>query len=120
MKRKATYFLSVIIIGAFMVFAYGSGEEDSVDLNAEISFTGTQFLITNNDKFDYENCRIEVNSKYQLKGVNIDAGDIYTVGMMQFADKDGNRFTVYQKPQKLTISCKVEDDKYGFVSAEWH
>ncbi len=120
MKKKAPYLLSIVVIAVYMVFAYGSGEDDNIELNADVSFTGTQFIITNNDIFDYENCRIELNSKYLLKNVDMDAGDTYTVGIMRFADKDGNRFTLNQKPQKLTISCKVEGEKYGFLYAEWN
>lgn len=120
MKKRVTYFLSIVVIGVFMVFAYGSGEDDSVLLNANVSFTGTQFIITNNDKFDYENCRIQLNSKYLLKNVDMDAGETYTVGIMRFADKNGNRFTLNQKPQELTITCKIEGEKIGFLYAEWN
>ena len=94
MKKKITYFLSVLAIGLFIFLAYGSdddGESSTVDLNASVSFTGTQFVIKNNDSFDYNNAKLELNGDYVLKGYNLKAGETYTVGMMQFADKKGNR-----------------------------
>ena len=39
----------------------GSGSS-SVDLSATVRFTGTQFVITNNDTFDWTNVELEINS----------------------------------------------------------
>ncbi|MDY0077382.1 MAG: hypothetical protein RBR87_08910 [Bacteroidales bacterium] len=58
MKKKLTYLLSVLAIGLFIFLAYGSdddGESSTVDLKASVSFNGTQFVIKNNDTFDYNN-----------------------------------------------------------------
>ena len=122
MKKKITYFLSVLAIGLFIFLAYGSdddGESSTVDLNASVSFTGTQFVIKNNDSFDYNNAKLELNGDYVLKGYNLKAGETYTVGMMQFADKKGNRFTALQKPQNFSIWCDLSSGKNGFYYAEW-
>lgn len=122
MKKKFTYILSVLAIGLFVILAYGSdddGESSTVDLNASVSFTGTQFVIKNNDSFDYNNAKLELNGDYVLKGYNLKAGETYTVGMLQFADKKGNRFTALQKPQKFSIWCDLSSGKNGFYYAEW-
>ncbi len=122
MTKKITYLLSVLTIGLFIFLAYGSdddGESLIVDLNASVSFTGTQFEIKNNDTFDYNNAKLELNGDYVLRGYNLKAGETYTVGMMQFADKNGNRFTALQKPQSFSIWCDLSSGKNGFVYAEW-
>ena len=52
MKKRISYLLSILAIGMFIFLAYGSdddGESSTVDLNASVSFSGTQFVITNND-----------------------------------------------------------------------
>jgi hypothetical protein len=122
MAKKLTYFLSILAIGFFIFLAFGSdddGESSTVDLNASVSFSGTQFIIKNNDTFDYNNAKLEVNGDYILKGYNLKAGETYTVGIMQFADKKGNRFSSMQKPQKFSIWCDLNTEKNGFYFAEW-
>jgi len=122
MKKRITYLLSVLAIGLFIFLAYGSddyGESSTVDLNASVSFTGTQFVIKNNDTFDYNNAKLAVNDDYVLKGYNLKAGETYTVGVMQFADKKGNRFTLMQKPQEFSIWCDLGNGKNGFYYATW-
>ena len=119
--KLKTHLLSVFAVVFFLFLAFGSDDTDtsSTDLNASISFTGTQFVIKNNDSFDYNNAKLEINGKYALNGYNLTAGETYTVGMLQFADDDGNRFNMMIKPQKFTISCDVEGGKHGFCYAEW-
>jgi len=115
----------VIVIAIIIAISIGicdNGDDNTdtstINLNASVNFTGTQFIITNNDSFDYVNAEIELNGKYQLKGYTLKAKEVYTVGMMQFADKDGNRFGMYQKPTKFSIWCDVANRK-GFYYAEW-
>lgn len=81
------------------------------ELNAEVRFTGTQFVITNKESFDLTNVKMEINGGlfsggYELKHNRMKANDTYTVGALQFADSDGKRFNPFQmKPQKFTISA---------------
>lgn len=95
-----------------------------VDLEASIKFTGTQFIITNNDSFDWKNVELEINpgilkSGYKLNAGLISAGKTYTVGAMQFAKPDGTRFNPFSiKPQSMSISCDTPKGK-GFYSGEW-
>jgi len=121
MKKKLKRIASILAIGLFLFLAFGSGsdgEDSTIDLNATIRFTGTQFVITNNDNFDYKKAELEVNNKYILKGNTLKAGETYNVGIMQFADGDGNRMNTMIKPQKFTIWCDVKDGKTGFLYAE--
>lgn len=123
MKKKTIYLLSILSIGIFVLLAYGSedsGESSSVDLNVSVVHTGTQFVITNNDSFDYINAKLELNGDYVLKGYNLKAGETYTVGVMQFADKKGNRFSALQKPLNFSIWCDLSNGKNGFYYATWN
>ncbi len=96
-----------------------------VDLNAAIRFTGTQFVISNNDNFDWTNVKFELNSPglfssgYILNAARIEAGNAYTVGAMQFAKDDGSRFNpITTKAQKLTIFCDTPKGK-GWYLGNW-
>lgn len=93
-----------------------------IDLNASVSFTGSQFVITNNDTFSWTNVKLEINSQllksgYKLNANVISAGHTYTVGAMQFAKSDGTRFNPFSmKVQSISIYCdtpKGEGAYYG-------
>jgi len=96
-----------------------------VDLNASIKFSGTQFIITNNDSFDWKNVELEINSGllksgYKLNAGLMSAGQTYTVGAMQFAKGDGTRFNpLLIKPQSVSIFCDTPKGK-GFYSGKWN
>ena len=95
-----------------------------IDLNASVRFTGTQFIITNNDSFDWRNVELEINpgllkSGYKLNAGLMSTGETYTVGAMQFAKPDGTRFNPLSvKPQSISISCDAPKGK-GFYSGKW-
>ena len=115
------HLLSALAVGFFLFIAFGSDDKDTstTDLKASVRFTGTQFVVTNNDNFDYTNAKLELNDKYVIKGYDLKAGETYTVGMLQFADDDGNRFDMMKKPQKFSIWCDLGGEKNGFYYAEW-
>lgn len=110
----------LLAIIAIFFWSCSCSNTNSVDLKASIGFNGTQFVIQNTDSFDYVNAKLKVNDDYILDGVTIPAGKTYTVGMMQFSDDKGNRFDYMKKPKTFIISCKLDNDKYGFVSATWN
>jgi hypothetical protein len=95
-----------------------------VELKAEVRFTGTQFIITNKDTFDWTNVELEINSGliksgYKLKTPRIVAGQTYTVGALQFAKGDGTRFNPFAiKPQNISVSCATPRGQ-GFVTLTW-
>lgn len=136
-KQKQTGWIGIIGIIVVMVFFMwicgvfdssdesGSSSEPSyIDLNASVSFTGTQFVITNNDSFNWNDVELEINSGllkggYKLKAVLISAGQTYTVGALQFAKGDGERFNpITIKPQSLNIFCNTSKGR-GFYSGKW-
>lgn len=89
-------------------------------LKAEIRFDGSQFIITNNDSFDWIDVKFKLNegiikTGYRLNTDRIKAGHIYTVGALQFAKPDGTRFNpITMKPQSMFIICDQ-----GNWNGEW-
>lgn len=93
-------------------------------INASVRFTGTQFIITNNDSFDWTDVKMEINGGvfsggYDLKHPVVKAGQTYTVGAMQFANSDGQRFNPIQmKAKKFSICGKTPNGLACYVG-EW-
>lgn len=110
----------------------GNYDSSIVRLNADVCYTGTEFVITNNDTFDWTNVRMEVNSKgiikcgYEWKTLsddicNIQAGQKYAVGAIQFIKRgkgDGVRFNTFTtEPKDFHIFC---DTPQGKLTGFWH
>lgn len=78
-----------------------------LDLQASVKMGGGQFVITNQDSFDWTNVELEINDPglfkegYVQKISRLVAGETYTVGVMQFANKNGMRFN------PLTMKAKA-------------
>jgi len=96
----------------------------TIDLNASVNFSGSQFTIVNRDSFDWTNCELEVNSGllsggYEVNAGRLSAGQTYTVGAMQFAKSDGERFNPFShKAQKFSISCDTPKGR-GWYFGGW-
>ena len=122
-------FIILVIIVYFIMFSGDNGEDEEetsyISLNASVEFTGTQFIIENNDNFDWLNVKMEVNgsllkSGFILETNRMEAGESYTVGALQFAKKDGTRFNpVTYKPQKFDISCDTPEGENAFWHGSW-
>lgn len=90
-------------------------------MEADVRFTGTQFVIHNENKFDWHKCELSLNQEgvfgdaYELKVDALPSNKTYMVGAMQFAKPDGTRFNPFLlKPQSMNISCKE-----GFYTGGW-
>lgn len=85
----------------------------SVDLWAKVEFDGVQFIISNNNRYDWTQVEMEVNSGlfkggYILRTPILKAGHEYTVGALQFAKSDGTRLNPWKvKPMRFSISCNT-------------
>lgn len=109
---------SILYISVILLVSFGcSIKDNTVDLNSTVHFTGTQFVIQNKDTFDYNDAKLEINDKYVLEHINIPAGQIFTVGFLNFADSEGNRFTFVMKPLSFSIWCDLQNDNNGFYYA---
>ena len=128
---------SLLAVGFLLVLAVGSTDSgtggsssssqsssSTVDLNATVSFNGTQFVIANKDSFDWTNVKLEINSKtfssgYTLNTSVMKAGEVYTVGAMQFAKSDGEKFNPFtHKALNLSVWCDTPRGK-GFYYGTW-
>lgn len=122
-------FIILVIIVYFVMFSGNDGENEKetsyIKLNASVRFIGTQFIIENDDNFDWLNVKMEVNgslfkSGFILETNRMEAGESYTVGALQFAKKDGTRFNpVAYKPQKFDISCDTPKGENAFWTGSW-
>ncbi|MBA7554873.1 hypothetical protein ES705_47509 [subsurface metagenome] len=122
-------FLVLVVIVYFIMFSGDNGDDEEetsyISLNASVKFTGTQFIIKNDDNFDWLNVKMEVNgsllkSGFILETNRMGAGESYTVGALQFAKKDGTRFNpVTYKPKKFDISCDTPEGENAFWNGSW-
>lgn len=92
------------------------------DFKASVSFSGTQFVITNLDDLDCQSAKMEINGGifkggYILEGYTLEAGKTYKVGALQFTKKDGTRFNPFEtKPKDFFIFCRGGNALWG---ASW-
>lgn len=83
---------------------------------AKVNFTGTQFVITNANDFDWGDAEIIINEKYRYKTGLMKSGSTYEIGAGQFTDSKNNRFNPFEsKPQEIRVYVKnpMSDDWYG-------
>ncbi|MCK4751930.1 MAG: hypothetical protein KAS75_00685 [Planctomycetes bacterium] len=118
-KNKSRHAVSLLGLLLFLILAVGSVDSDSDDLNASVEFTGSQFVIENKDSFDWTNVELKVNSDYVLKVRRMTAGEIYTVGAMQFAKSGGEKFNPFtHKALNFSIYCDTPSGM-GFYYGGW-
>lgn len=105
----------VLIAVVFVLFTLavvygGSISSDYVDLKASVKFDGTDFVITNNDDFDWIGVRLYVNTHYYAYLRTIPANETYYVMARQFAKEDGTRFNpILIKPTHFSIWCDTPE-----------
>ena len=77
----------------------------------------------NRDPFDWTDCKLEVNpgflsGGYELRAGLLRSGDTYTVGAMQFANSDGERFNPFShKAQAFSIRCSTPKGRAGYYGS---
>ena len=134
--RWQQIFLSIIVISGSLVWFFEeptppappapveTSTSSIIILNAHINFTGSQFVITNQDSFAWTNVEMDINGGlfsggYTLNSDLMEAGTVYTVGALQFADSDGKRFNpMTMKPQKFRITADTPQGK-GAYTGGW-
>lgn len=135
-KQKQTGIGCLVVLGLIIFFiaiiSIGGGGENqkaettpsTIDLNASVNFTGEQFVIANEDNFDWTDVKLEVNSGllkggYVLRTKKMIAGETYTVGALQFAKGDGTKLNPFAvKPLNFSIWCDTPKGK-GFWYGSW-
>jgi len=80
-----------------------------LDVKASVNISGTQFKITNESDFDWENITLSLNqdelsSGYNLNLESLKQGETYTVDVKEFANSNGVRFDLStMKPLRFSI-----------------
>jgi hypothetical protein len=84
-----------------------------MELDANVAYNAVAFQVTNNEDYNWTDCRFEINggmvsSGYEYKtSTGIKAKDALTIPFSEFT-KDGERFNFFtQKPEKLFVSCNT-------------
>jgi hypothetical protein len=123
MKLKAIHYILIFVVSITLGLGIGTilGKQSGTQAKSEIAsylkgdvkFNNVEFLITNYENFNWTRVRFILNDKYYLETDVVAAGSSYTVGMAQFADKNGQRFNPFtMKPMTMHIRC-VEGTIYG-------
>lgn len=98
------------------------------ELAAAVNFTGTEFIISNLDKYVCQNARMQVNGEFTLEGYNLESAldpndqsagaNVYKVGAGQFTKGNGIRLNPFAiKPKNFSISCRGDNE---LSSAFWY
>lgn len=94
-----------------------SGKEG---LRAQVKFTGSSFVIRNENRFDWRDVTFKIyqgglKDGYFYKVSIVSSQTAYTVGAMQFVKRNGVRFNPFkEKPKNFSIQCTTPNGK------EWH
>jgi len=123
------FIIGLIVIGVIvgLVASFSScGKSEKLQLDATISLSGTQFTITNNNDFDWNNVDLQINpgiisNGFEYKsGTLVLAGHTYTVQCSQFANSDGVMFNpLVYKLETFYINCDNDGDGLIDGSGMW-
>lgn len=118
-KTNIKIIVAALAAVALLLIALRNGNEKTetlVELNASIYFDGERFTVSNNDTVDYLNAEMTVNGYYKITGMNLRAGETYTLWPVEFAHVNRTRLPSKQKPLKFAIWCELNNGKNGFYS----
>jgi hypothetical protein len=91
----------------------------TIQLNANVTFSGSRFIIHNNDSFDWINVELQIISDYILNNFNttipkIPSGKTYSVSATEFTRNDGTHFNPYaMEIQRFWIKCNTSTKEKG-------
>lgn len=134
-----SFLLKVIVILIFVgvIFFYdtsgrkhiskvdSSAQSSTVKLKAKVTFPGVQFIISNNDSFDWKNVKLEIipdsiEERYRLSTPIILSGETYTADATKFLNNKGIHFNPDKmKPRKFWILCDTPAGRSGSYMADW-
>jgi hypothetical protein len=98
------------------------GTTPNPPLKAEVSYTGTQFTISNNDSFDWNDVFLQLSAEgngtiFILNVPSIPAGQTYLAEANTFVNTNGISFDpIKTKPQKFSIGFNVQAIQNGSYS----
>lgn len=127
----------VILILAGVIFFYdtsvrkhtskvdSSAKSSTVNLKVKVTCPGVQFIISNNDSFDWKNVKLEImpdsiEERFRLSVPIIISGETYTADATKFLNNEGIRFNPDKmKPRKFWILCDTPAGRSGSYMADW-
>ncbi|UCC96302.1 MAG: zinc ribbon domain-containing protein [Phycisphaerales bacterium] len=139
-KVRSPVVLEVLVVGILLgiILFHGTpggkhssplespSQSSTVRLNAEVTFAGAQFVLSNNDSFDWENVKLEVVSADSGEpfcltvSETIPAGGTYTAEAAEFCRKDGIPFDPFSmKLDRFWIRCDTPERENGSYLAGW-
>ena len=96
-----------------------STQSSTISLNAEVTLSGSHFVIINNDSFDWINVELQIISDYIGNNFitsipKISKGRKLSVRAAEFTKNDGTRFNPYtMKSQGFRIRCNTPAKENG-------
>ena len=112
-------YISVFILIVFIViisFSRKNEKKSIVELNASIYYDGNQFVVANNDTFDFVHADISIDEYYKLRNYNLKAGETYKIWKVEFVHHNGTHYPQNRTPVQFSIWCELGDHKNGYFS----
>jgi len=100
-----------------------STQASTISLNAEVTLSGSHFIIANNDSFDWTNVELQIISDYTGNNFitvipKISKGQKLSVRATEFTKNNSTRFNPYtMKSQSFRIRCNTPTKETGFYYA---
>ncbi|QGY44005.1 hypothetical protein GM418_10155 [Maribellus comscasis] len=88
-------------------------------LNVMVTFDETKFVVQNCDTIDFVNATLSLNEYYKINGVNLKAGENYTIWPVEFVHSNGKHFSKRQPLLKFSIWCELNDNNNGFYNKKF-
>ena len=119
MLTSGLWYLPALMLTGLLLFILipcNDKENALIELNASVTFNGERFIVSNNDTLDYLNADMTLNKHYKITGMNLQAGESYTIWPVEFAHINGTKFSSKQVPVQFAIWCELNEGKNGFYS----
>lgn len=119
--KSFTAILLAVIVGCS---GSSSQEPRQLELGCSVRFNGTQFFISNEDLYDWNDVQLKINygvidDGFTLSVPRIGKGQTYSVGALQFAKSDGQRFNPLQyKANKIMVIAETSHGR-GYYFGGW-
>lgn len=123
--RTGKVLAAAMLLGWVLACADDPAPKKTLDLHADITFNGTQFLITNQSDTPWSGVEIDLNYETFSSGFTAKLGALAphqtaTIGAMQLARSDGTRFNPFNmKPLKMSVKAVLPDGNVGVYFGSW-
>lgn len=104
-KDNKKGFASFVILAIIVLVVVKSCSSEKME-NVTLKHSQSQIIIVNESSEIYTDVSVLINDKYKAKFDELPSNGTYTIGLMLFSDKDGNRYNMTMKTHKVYISSK--------------